>query len=574
MDATGKVGLSVENAPSFAASVSPALGVYAYAAGAEVSGSATSPALVTGSTTSRRVCTGYEIRDDESGAVLASGAAASFSGFEMPSNPVTLVWKWETVENLLSATAFPNGAVNASAAWSVSTGDYTAVTATPTDGYEFQYWTGDVDYEDRFSNPLTLKADRPRTVKAFFGKIAGGAYMMHRTHNTTVWNWHDAANWTPTGIPGTNDVATVAWSSGTYRLVQVDTFAKVKTLGLSGANTYLRVGSTAANNSKDIAAHTPLTASSSVGLDVTGDFSVTNGAWVAIGGDLIEYAADLNVGGHLLVGGNAAKLGVAAASTNHVSASLYDATSTVRVGGKLTVADSGTIYPGAHYMTGGSVAFTAQEIEVQTGGQFNAANLGYCSYTVNSELVFPWPGAFDNRMNKYVGGAHAGRGGNAADNSWIGNLFGCKNAPVHPGADGGNTTMRGAGVDIRLVLYAVDLKASYAAWGWGTYVYYPNDLIPHDVFAGKSASLSFAAGSGAFRNESATCILNTVLKGGESYPAGAAFDLRAPFTPAGPTSIQMFLSVNEVAAYPGNAQATPYGLVFEPEYAIWFSVMR
>ena len=39
-------------------------------------------------------------------------------------------------------------------------------------------------------------------------------------------------------------------------------------------------------------------------------------------------------------------------------------------------------------------------------------------------------------------------------------------------------------------------------------------------------------------------------------------------------SIQMFLSVDEVAAYPGNAQATPYGLVFDPEYALWFSVKR
>ena len=64
------------------------------------------------------------------------------------------------------------------------------------------------------------------------------------------------------------------------------------------------------------------------------------------------------------------------------------------------------------------------------------------------------------------------------------------------------------------------------------------------------------------------------LKGGGNFPAGTAFDLQAPFTPAGPTSIQMSLSVDEVAAYPGNAQATPYGLVFEPEYALWFSVMR
>jgi len=131
-----------------------------------------------------------------------------------------------------------------------------------------------------------------------------------------------------------------------------------------------------------------------------------------------------------------------------------------------------------------------------------------------------------------------------------------------------------AGVDVRLVLYAVNLTASYPAYGWGTYVYYPSDLIPHDVFAGKAASLSFAAGNGTFRNESATCILNTVLKGGGNYPAGAAFTLQAPFTPSGPTSIQMFLSVDEVTAYPGNALQTPYGLLFEPEYALWFSVMR
>jgi hypothetical protein len=135
-------------------------------------------------------------------------------------------------------------------------------------------------------------------------------------------------------------------------------------------------------------------------------------------------------------------------------------------------------------------------------------------------------------------------------------------------------TTLSAGVDVRLVLYAVDIKASYATWRWGDFVLYPNDLIPHDVFAGKATSLSFTAGNDTFRNESATCILNQVLKGGESYPANTAFALQAPFTPAGPTSIQMFLSVDELTAYPGNAQATPYGLVFEPEYALWLSVMR
>ena len=506
VDATGKVGFSVENEPSFAATVSPALGIHALATGAMVSGSATSPALVPGTATSRRVCTGYEIRDDATGTVLASGAAASFSDFEMPSQPVTLVWKWATLENKLTVSAPANGAVDAAEAWVVSTGDYPTVTATASDGYEFQYWTGDVDYADRFSNPLILKADRPRTVKAFFGRISGGAYTMHRTSNTTVWNWHDAANWTPNGIPGTNDAATVVWSSGTYRLVQVDTFARVKTLGLSGACAYLRIGSTAATTSKDIAAHTPFTSSSSVGLDVTGDFSITNGAWAAIGGDCIEYAADLNVGGNLLVGGNAAKLGVAAASTNHVSASLYDATSTVRVGGKLTVADSGTIYPDAHYMTGGSVAFIAGEVEVQAGGQFNASDLGYRQYSVNSEYVFPWPGAFDNRLNKYVGGAHAGRGGNNANDSWVGNVYGCSNAPVHPGADGGNTTLRAAGV-IRISADTVTLAGALVAKGhdgatYGGAAGGSVQVIAHASFSATADALINVDGGSITRNNS------------------------------------------------------------------------
>jgi hypothetical protein len=126
------------------------------------------------------------------------------------------------------------------------------------------------------------------------------------------------------------------------------------------------------------------------------------------------------------------------------------------------------------------------------------------------------------------------------------------------------------GIDVRLVLYAVNLPSSFNQYNWGTYVYYPSDLIPHQVFAGKAASLSFAAGSGAFRSESATCICNTVLKGGAIYPTGTIFDLKQPFTPDGPTSIQMFLSVNEVVASPGVDTNTPYGLTFLQEHAIWF----
>ena len=63
----------------------------------------------------------------------------------------------------------------------ISSEEFSTITATADDGYEFQYWAGDVDYADRFTNPLTLAADKPRTVKAFFAKTPDPE-AAHRPH--------------------------------------------------------------------------------------------------------------------------------------------------------------------------------------------------------------------------------------------------------------------------------------------------------------------------------------------------------------------------------------------------------
>lgn len=145
------------------------------------------------------------------------------------------------------------------------------------------------------------------------------------------------------------------------------------------------------------------------------------------------------------------------------------------------------------------------------------------------------------------------------------------------------------GVDVRVVLYAVDLEPylpSHQVYMWGVDVIggIKNDgsgsdtegIIPHSVFHGDATSLMVAAKKVGMPVEKiyidmpATCILSTVLKGGVTYPAGTPFDLKAPFTPHGAVAIHMFLSVDAVHEGVGYTKDTPYGLLFTPSTSICF----
>ena len=460
-----KHGFAVENDVNVSTTQTPALGISAYATDELVSASVTSPALVLGSTTVRRVCTGWEIRDTATGEILESGKTASVTDYAMPEADVTLIWKWETVENQLTVGTLGSGTVSLANEWAVSSGDFASVTATPSSAdYEFQYWTGDVEPEKRTANPLVLTADRPRSVKAFFGKKTGATYSMNQSNNTTAYDWHTAANWTPNGIPGTNDTAQVLRTGGGYKLVQVDSFARVKSFTVgdtAGANANVRVGCTAVNTSRDMAAHTEISKTASVGFEVLDDLTVAAGGFLAVGGVDQEYPVSLKVGGNLTVAG---KLGVTAGSTNHVSSSLYDATGVVDIGGKLTVESAGVIAPNIHLKTGASVVFRAPAIEVAEGGAFDAAGLGYGFYTEDGMYVFPWPTHYDTRQNKAFGGSHGGKGG--MRNSAQAPTYGCANAPVYAGMMGDNEgTGKKSGGVIRLEAGTVNLKGALKAIG-------------------------------------------------------------------------------------------------------------
>ena len=461
----GKVPVTVRQSAEDPAVAQSAYGVSGQAAGAALVSSVTSPAFVFGSTDTRAVCTGYDLVDETTGATFDSGEGASVSERVVPEHAVSVVWRWQKLENRLQVGAHPNGSVDQAEVWAESTGNFAAVTATAADGYEFQYWTGDVDANaERFANPIVLKADRPRRIKAFFGKVAGGEYTWNKSNQSTVYNWHDAANWTPAEIPGTNDTVVIAGASGNRRNVQVDDFAKVKALDISGSVAFVRVGSSASAGSKEAKSHAALTKTGPVGLAVVDALTLGGGATLAVGGDAIPYAADIFVGGDFTVGDKATLL-TFGGSTNFVSASLFEPTSRVKVGGTFTVASSGVVYTDTNYKDGGSVLFEASAAVIAEGGKVTANQLGYAAYdTEATGYIFPWPGHENTKLNTYIGAYHGGRGGNKTNNSYIGTPYGCKNEPVHPGMEAGNSSDRGSGV-IRFRVGAMTLNGSLTSRG-------------------------------------------------------------------------------------------------------------
>lgn len=123
----------------------------------------------------------------------------------------------------------------------------TPTTSSP--GMEFQYWYGDVDYTNRYDNPLTVNRGRPRKVYAFFGHdAANGTVVSASRSGSGAFSWFDAAIWDGGVVPGTNDSAVVRQTLNTYDhtkrfYVDVPNFFAVKDLTLS--NGVVRVNSTA-----------------------------------------------------------------------------------------------------------------------------------------------------------------------------------------------------------------------------------------------------------------------------------------------------------------------------------------
>ncbi len=183
---------------------------------------------------------GWRVNTNEGGTniggVLASGAGTQ-AVFTVSTNLI-LTWLW-TNEYLLTAAAAPNGAVNTATNGWYTNGTLVTVVPAADPGYYFAAWFGaDVPVGQELDNPLTVAMDQARTnLTAVFAALTGGEIIW-----TGAGNWRSYTNWTPNGMPGSNDA--VLLRSGTVTVSEAYSIGALvvsNTLVCSNWNTCLTV---------------------------------------------------------------------------------------------------------------------------------------------------------------------------------------------------------------------------------------------------------------------------------------------------------------------------------------------
>jgi|GEM_PF-888749 len=192
--------------------------------GTRITNSVAPPANVAGG--QRWQCTGWRLkRLDET---PVSNGSSTQAVFQLTTNMV-LTWKW-TNEYHLSVASGANGTAAVS-----KTGWYTngvavgGISANANTGYVFDTWTGDVPSGHETDNPVSVTMDRTRSIVASFVSAVGANKKW-----TGSGTWETGGNWSPAGMPGSNDTCTLA--SGTCILSSA---RKVSSLVISNGATLL-----------------------------------------------------------------------------------------------------------------------------------------------------------------------------------------------------------------------------------------------------------------------------------------------------------------------------------------------
>jgi len=153
----------------------------------------------------RHACIGWQLVDAAGGAV--DSRVSTQAVFQLSATRV-LTWRW-TNEYLLAVQPGADGSVTTNlSGWYTNGTVVSDITATPSNGFAFERWTGDYPAGQETDNPLTVTMDRPRTLTPVFASASG---------QTKVWtgfgDWESAGNWDPSGMPGAYDMAVI--KSGT-----------------------------------------------------------------------------------------------------------------------------------------------------------------------------------------------------------------------------------------------------------------------------------------------------------------------------------------------------------------------
>ena len=324
----------------------------------------------------RRFFTGYVYSCGDT--LIRSGTEPTCTVDPADGGELSLVWKFERLENLLTMTCDPvcgsfDGIANDG--WYASDTAAT-VTAVPEAGWKFLCWDGEVPVAQSKDNPLVVPMDRPRQMRAFFvPEVAPDE--LTATQNGA---WFEPATWGGSGVPGSNTVVKIPNGKIVTSVLPIDVDARKIELGVAaklrlwgeGDNAYLmKVPNVAGWDSYS----GPLRFTVRESVAVNGDL-----AWMSVGGLGVGINAQVSIGGDLtLTGSGAFGIYAGPVATNDLVAYARGG-ARVEVGGTIRLQGKSIVYPYSHPTNGASVVFKARDIEVAAGAGFNAvrAGFGYC----------------------------------------------------------------------------------------------------------------------------------------------------------------------------------------------------
>ncbi len=404
----------------------------------------------------------------------------------------------------------------------------TFTAATDDASMEFQYWYGDVPYENRYDNPLTIAATSGGTINAFFGKKVGTAYSLNLGTSSNK-NFFDASTWANAVIPGTNDnicVYGTGDNDNKGRLL-ISSFFAVNHVTLTNAlilintpaaNYYPKAGNAVRDDHDGYGNRYWTTVGSCVdsertlpiGADIYGDvelygrpgktkaasaiflggYNQTANSRLSIGGDLTIYDGSIQIyaGTKLEMSwfdGEYAKATSTLANKYYYhmdyphTNELFRGGNYLRINGTTTIKTPTTcalneIHVFNHYKTGAAVHLDLNDLIVEKEACISAYQGGYGRYEITytdgkKYTTAACPGGFGTGDTGACG-SYGGRGGAASyANVWSEYIttYGITNAPIHPGSQNvgnGGTDGLGGG-SIRLDCKKLTLNGKFVSTG-------------------------------------------------------------------------------------------------------------
>ena len=334
------------------------------------------------------VCLGWTALTN--GSVLTTGATTQ-AIFTMITNTVQ-TWIW-TNQYYLAASTGPSGALQTAVTGWYTNGNVVTMMAVPTNGYQFSQWVGDLPAGTYTNNPLTITMNQARTIAGYFAP---------QTPISIVWNgtgnWFSATNWTPVGVPGTQDTARI--NSGIVTLSKDPTTVGALTVG--------GVFVVQSNSTLTVMQDITITGATARLVITNSTLAGQGNLTLSGGGSLYTYATGTN------------------------PAALVSTTYQVRVdiAGNVNVGSNCWIYPYSDWTNGGVARFTMANLTITAPNSgFDASSKGFRG-GINTPVTGAGPGWGANRGGGGYGGMGGGIGG--------GITYGLSNFPAMPGSGGGS----------------------------------------------------------------------------------------------------------------------------------------